>query len=65
MNEQNLDAESVTRNKTYSATDHLQHLLKINWPADSPLIKKFLRENGLSDNDLIKALSRLKEGNLD
>lgn len=61
MNEQNLDAESITRNKAYGATDHLQHLLKINWPVDSPLIKKFLKENNLSDNDLITAIKKLNE----
>ena len=65
MNELNLDAESVARNKTYGAIDHLQHLLKIGWSADSQLIKKILKENNLSDNDLTKALSKLKEGNSD
>lgn len=61
MNEQNLDAESVTRNKTYDAIAHLQHLLKIGWSPDSILIKKFLSENNLSNNDLTNAITQLSE----
>lgn len=61
MDELNLDAESVTRNKTYGALDHLQHLLKIGWSPDSQLIKKFLKENNLSEGNLTNALTKLKE----
>jgi len=61
MNEQNIDAESITRNKTYSAIDHLQHLLKIGWEPNSPLIKKFLKEYNLSDEVLLNAVK--KSGN--
>ena len=60
MNELNLDAESITRNKSYSATDHLQHLLKVGWSPDSQLIKKFLSENNLTNDDLDKAVTKLK-----
>ncbi|OGI10444.1 MAG: hypothetical protein A3I68_09220 [Candidatus Melainabacteria bacterium RIFCSPLOWO2_02_FULL_35_15] len=61
MNELNLDAESITRNKTYGPSEHLQHLLKIGWSADSQLIKKFLIENNLSNNDLAEAVRKLNE----
>ena len=61
MNELNLDAESVTRNKTYGAFEHLQHLLKIGWSADSQIIKKFLIENNLSNNDLVEGIRKLNE----
>ena len=61
MNELNLDAESITKNKVYDAFDHLKHLLKIGWLPDSPLIKKFLIENRLTSNDLESAMSKLKE----
>lgn len=61
MNELNLDAESVTRNKTYGPIEHLQHLLKIGWSPDSQLIKKFLIENNLSNNDLVEAIKKLNE----
>ncbi len=61
MNELNLDAESVTRNKTYGAFDHLQHLLKIGWSPDTQLIKKFLRENNLTNSDLENAIATLNE----
>jgi len=61
MNELNLDAESIARNKSYDALEHLQHLLKIGWAPNSPLIKKFLKENNLADNDLSKAILKTKE----
>ncbi len=61
MNELNLDAESITRNKTYGGIEHLQHLLKIGWSPDSQLIKKFLLENNLSNNDIIEAIKKLNE----
>lgn len=61
MDELSLDAESVTRNKTYGALDHLQHLLRIGWSPDSQLIKKFLKENNLSEGNLTNALTKLKE----
>ena len=61
MNELDLDAESIARNKTYGAIDHLQHLLKIGWSTDSPLIKKYLKENNLTDNDLSNAISKMAE----
>ncbi|MBI2995389.1 MAG: hypothetical protein HYY52_01600 [Candidatus Melainabacteria bacterium] len=60
MDELNLDAESVTRNKTYDSFDHLKHLLKVGWPPDSQLIKKYLKENNLSNNDLHKAIELLR-----
>ena len=63
MNELNLDAESVTRNKTYGGLEHLQHLIKIGWSVDSQLIKKFLIENNLSNNDLKEAIKKLNESN--
>ena len=61
MNELNIDAESITRNKAYDAFDHLQHLLKIGWPSSSQLINKFLKENNLNDNDLSSAISKLSK----
>lgn len=61
MNELNLDAESITRNKTYDALDHLHHLLKVGWPSDSNLIKKFLTSNSLTTNDLNTVLSKINE----
>lgn len=61
MAELNLDAESVTRNKSYGATDHLEHLLKIGWLPNSPLIKKFLSQNGLTNNDLEAAIAKLNQ----
>ena len=61
MEETNIDAESVTRNKTYTAFDHLMHLIKVGWSPDSPLIKKLLKENNLSDNDLSLAIKKLEE----
>lgn len=61
MNELNLDAEGVTRNKNYGAVDHLQHLLKIGWSPDSQLIKKFMRENGLTLDILENAINTLKK----
>ena len=63
MNELNLDAESITRNKTYGPAEHLQHLLKIGWSPDSQLIKKFLTENNLTNNDLTEAVRKLHESN--
>ncbi len=63
MNELNIDAESITRNKTYDSFDHLQHLLKIGWRPDSILIKKFLIENNLTSNDLANAITKLNEIN--
>ena len=61
MNDFNLDAESVTRNKSYDSTHHLQHLLKVGWSPDSQLIKKFLRDNNLTENDLTNAIKKLHE----
>lgn len=61
MNELNLDAESITRNKTYGGIEHLQHLLKIGWSPDSQVIKKFLIESNLSNNDLAEAIKKLNE----
>ncbi len=61
MNELNLDAESITRNKTYGPLEHLQHLLKIGWSPDSQLIKKFLIENNLSNNDIAESMKKLNE----
>ena len=63
MNELNIDAESITRNKTYSSLDHLQHLLKIGWAPDSILIKKFLTGNSLTNKDLTDAIAKLNEIN--
>ena len=61
MTELNLDAESITRNKSYDATDHLKHLLKIGWLPDSPLIKKFLIENNLPTTNVEEAIKHLNE----
>ena len=61
MNELNIDAESITRNKSYGPSDHLLHLVKIGWSPDSQLIKKFLRENNLSEKDLADALDKYNE----
>lgn len=63
MTELNLDAESITRNKTYSTTDHLLHLIKIGWGLDSPLIKGFLRENNLTEQDVANAIAKINELN--
>ena len=61
MNELNLDAESITRNKTYGAQEHLQHLLKIGWSPDSQLMKKFLTQNNLTNEDIKAAILKLHE----
>lgn len=61
MNELNLDAESIARNKTYGPIDHLQHLVKIGWTADSQVIKKFLVNNNLTNEDLKTAILKLNE----
>lgn len=61
MTELNLDAESVTRNKSYGSLDHLEHLLKIGWLPDSPLIKKFLSQNGLTNNDVETVIAKLSK----
>ena len=61
MTELNLDAESVTRNKSYGAIEHLEHLLKIGWLPDSPLIKKFLNQNSLTNNDLEASIAKLSK----
>ena len=61
MDELNLDAESVTRNKTYTTKDHLFHLLKIGWSPQSQLIKKFLAENNMSNNDVKEIMTRINE----
>ena len=61
MNEQNIDAESVTKNKNYDSMDHLCHLLKIGWGPDSQLVKKFMLENNFSNKDLKEAFSRLSD----
>ena len=61
MTEVNLDAESITRNKAYGATDHLQHLLKIGWTPDSQIIKKLMKENNLTSEDLSAAFLKLNE----
>ena len=45
--ESQLDAESISRNKKYTAEDHLRHLLKIGHAKTSPVIKKFVEENSL------------------
>lgn len=47
MSEEALDAENTTRNKKYTETDHLKHLLKVGHQLDSPLIRRFASENGL------------------
>ncbi len=61
MNELNLDAESVARNKTYGPIEHLQHLIKVGWSPDSQVIKKFLLENNLSNKDLAEAIKKFNE----
>lgn len=61
MNELNLDAESVTRNKSHGALEHLEHLIKIGWSSDSPLIKRFLTENNISENELAKIITKITE----
>lgn len=58
MNELDIDAESITRNKTYNQLDHLKHLIKVGWAPNSQLIKKFLRENNLSEDDLNNVISK-------
>lgn len=61
MNEQSIDAESVTKNKNYSSLDHLSHLLKIGWGPHSQLVKKFMIENNISDKDLKDTLLSLND----
>ncbi len=61
MNELNLDAESVARNKSYGAIDHLIHLLKVGWSPDSQVIKKLMKENSLTNEDLSSAIIKLNE----
>ena len=63
MNELNIDAESIARNKQYDVFDHLQHLLKIGWLPNSQVIKKFLSQNNLTNEDIANAISRLNEAN--
>lgn len=61
MDEAKLDAESITRNKNYTAQDHLVHLLKVGWAPDSPVVKKFLQNNLMPESALQDALKRLSE----
>ena len=61
MIELDLDAESITRNKSYDAIDHLKHLLKVGWLPDSPLIKKFLIDNNLTVGHIEEAIKQLNE----
>ncbi|MFN5539494.1 MAG: hypothetical protein ACK481_05490 [Candidatus Melainabacteria bacterium] len=42
-----VDAEGSTRNKNYSAQDHLNHLLKVGHKPDSIVIKNFVEEHRL------------------
>lgn len=63
MAELNLDAESIARNKSYGAFEHLVHLIKIGWVPTSPLIKGFLRDNNLSEQDLANAIAKINEIN--
>ena len=61
MAELNLDEESIKRNKSYGAIEHLQHLLKIGWSSDSQIIKKLIKENNLSKEDLANVILKLNE----
>jgi hypothetical protein len=42
------ESELGRSNKSTTFRDHLFHLLNIGWAPDSPLIQKFVRENGLT-----------------
>jgi hypothetical protein len=44
-----IDAEGSTRNKIYSAGEHLSHLVKIGYELDSTVIKTFVEEHSLHD----------------
>lgn len=59
MEDNKLDAESVARNKSAGPLEHLEHLLKIGWDPNSPLIKRFLKDNYLSESDVEKILSEI------
>lgn len=61
MEDLKLDAESIARNKSYGAYEHLKHLLKVGWLPTTPLVKKFVLDNGLNQNDIKKAVSEIEE----
>ena len=41
------DAELGRSKQSTSPHDHLQHLLNIGWSPSSPLIQKYVKDNGL------------------
>ena len=47
MSDESLDAENSTRNKSYDASDHLRHLIKLGHQHNSHIIKNFVTEHEL------------------
>ena len=47
--EAKLDAECAARNRQDNPVQHLEHLLRIGYTADSPVIKRFAAEHGLEE----------------
>jgi hypothetical protein len=41
------EAELGRSKQSSSPRDHLQHLLNVGWDPQSPLIQKYVRDNGL------------------
>ncbi|MCA9801843.1 MAG: hypothetical protein KC777_07640 [Cyanobacteria bacterium HKST-UBA02] len=42
------EAELGRSKQSTTPSDHLIHLLTIGWPTDSPLVRRYVAENGLS-----------------
>jgi len=42
------EAELGRSKQSTTPSDHLIHLLTIGWPADSPLVRRYVAENGLA-----------------
>lgn len=47
MNDASNVAELGRSKHSYTPSEHLEHLLKLGWSPNSPLIKKYVQTNGL------------------
>ncbi len=57
------EAELGRSKHSSSPEEHLKHLLKIGWDPQSPLIKKYVAENGLGE-ELVQWLQDIEEERL-
>ena len=60
MNDASTSAELGRSKHTYTPAEHLQHLLNLGWSPNSPLIKKYVYDNGLK-GELEEWLARHQE----